>query len=106
MKWSFFAGLGMGAAIGMMCAPKSGVELRDDLQELARKSYEQERDRLQPVIDGARGKIGPIASQVREKAGPAISEAREKARPVLDNIRESVDNVMTQASSVGDRVAG
>ena len=116
MKWSFFAGLGVGTAIGMLVAPKAGAELRDDLQEYARESYEQGRERLQPAIeqahekvqpvaDQARQKLEPVVNQVREKVEPAMNEAREKAQPMIDNIRESVDSVMAQGSSVRDRVA-
>jgi len=80
--WTFFAGLGVGAAIGMLIAPKSGAELRDNLQDYARDAYEQGRERVQPVID----------------------QARERVQPLMDQVAQSVDSVMAQASSVRDRV--
>ena len=82
MKWTFFAGLGAGAALGMLVAPKSGSELRDDIQDFAHDSFEQGRERLQPVID----------------------QAREHVEPVMDDVRGRIDNLTTQASSVADRV--
>jgi len=91
--WTFFAGLGVGAAIGMLIAPKRGAELRSDLQDCARDAYEQGRERVQPVID-----------QAREKVQPAMDATRERVSPVMDRVSQSVDSVMTQASSVRDRV--
>jgi gas vesicle protein len=80
--WTFFAGLGVGAAIGMLVAPKRGAELREDLGEYAREAYEQGRERVQPAVDAA----------------------RERVAPVMDRVSQSVDSVMAQASSVRDRV--
>jgi len=93
MKWTFFAGLGTGAALGMLLAPKSGSELRGDIQEFARDSYEQGRERLQPVID-----------QAREKVEPMVNQARERVEPVVNEVRQRIDTLTTQASSVADRV--
>ena len=83
----------MGAALGMLVAPKSGSELRDDIQEFARDSYEQGREKLEPVLD-----------QAREKVQPAMEQARQRVEPVLDGIRDRVDSLTTQAASVRDRV--
>ena len=104
MKWTFFAGLGAGAALGMLVAPKSGSELRGDIQEFARDSYEQGRERLQPVIDQAREKVEPIVNQAREKVEPVVNQARERVEPLMNQVRERIDTLTTQASSVADRV--
>ena len=71
MKWTFFAGLGIGAAIGMVIAPKSGSELRGDIGDFARDSYEQGREKLQPFIDDAREKVQPAIDQVRAHVEPS-----------------------------------
>jgi gas vesicle protein len=104
MKWTFFAGLGAGAAIGMMVAPKRGAELRNDFRDFARDSYEQGREKLEPLIEQARQKVQPVMDQAREKVQPAVNEARQRVEPVLNDISQSVDRVMAQASDVRDRV--
>ena len=91
--WTFFAGLGIGAALGMLIAPKSGAELRDELGEYARDAYEQGREKVQPVID-----------QAREKVQPAVDHVRERVQPLMDQVAQGVNSVMTQAASVRDRV--
>ncbi|HUN88617.1 MAG TPA: YtxH domain-containing protein [Terriglobales bacterium] len=91
--WAFLAGLGAGTTLGMLMAPKSGAELRNELGDYARQSYEQGRDRVQPVVD-----------QARQKIQPAIERARERVHPLMEDVTQSVDSVMAQASSVRDRV--
>lgn len=91
--WTFFAGLGIGAAIGMLIAPKPGADLRDDLEEYAREAYEQGRNQVQPVL-----------AQAREKVQPAVDLARQRIEPLMDQVAQGVDSVMVQASSVRDRV--
>lgn len=95
MKWTFLAGLGAGAALGMLMAPKSGSELRDDIQDFARESFEEARERVQPAIDNARKKADSVASQ-----------ARDRVEPLMDEVRQRIDTLTTQASSVADRVVG
>jgi len=91
---AFFAGLGAGTAIGMVVAPKRGAELREDLQAFARDSYEQGRERIEPMLDMA-----------REKVQPAVDDLRNRIEPVLDDIDESVSRVLAQASDVQDSLA-
>jgi gas vesicle protein len=93
MKWAFFAGLGAGAALGMLIAPKSGSEWRDEVQEFARESFEQMRDRSRSAIE-----------QARDKADSAATQARDHVEPVMVEVRRRIDSVTTQASSVADRV--
>jgi gas vesicle protein len=85
--WTFFAGLGVGAAIGMVIAPKSGAELRDDLQDFARDSFEHGRERL------------------HESIVPVIAEARERIEPVVDSVSESVEEATSRAARFRNRVA-
>ncbi|MGZ4814055.1 MAG: YtxH domain-containing protein [Terriglobales bacterium] len=104
MKWTFFAGLGAGAAIGMLVAPKRGAELREEIQDFARDTYEQGRERLEPVIEQARQKVQPVVDQAREKIEPAVDLARQHIEPVMEDISQSVDRIMAQAADVRDRV--
>jgi gas vesicle protein len=106
MKWTFFAGLGAGAAIGMLVAPKSGVELRDDIQEFAKENLNREkldslvdegRQRIQPLVDDARQRVEPVVNQVMERVQPAIDQARERVQPMVEQARQKVEPVLNQA---------
>ena len=72
-------GLGAGAAVALLLAPKPGKQLRKDL----RRSYEDTVDRIQDLTDEARERVkdvvergGDIADALREKAAPLGRSSR------------------------------
>lgn len=67
-------GLGAGALLGLLLAPKSGKALRRDL----RRGYEDARDNLGEWADEA---AGQVKNRVRE-AGERVREAGERVRDV------------------------
>ncbi len=110
MKLAFFAGLGLGAAVGMLIAPKSGVETRNDLEDFARNSLNSEklnevldqgRERLQSAVDQGRERL----DSMRERVQPVVDSARERVQPLVDSARESVNSAMDRAGELKDTVA-
>jgi gas vesicle protein len=120
MNWTFFAGLGLGAAVGMLVAPKSGAEVRDDIEDFARNSLNREklnevldqgRERLQSAVDqgreqlnAVRDRVQPVVDQARERVQPVVDQAREKMSAVTDRAAEMKDSMVDRAASVKDRV--
>ncbi len=101
MKWTFFAGLGAGAAIGMLIAPKSGAELRSDVQDFARENLNRERldslvqegrQRIQPMVDEARQRVEPVVSEARERIEPVVTGVRQRIQPAVEEARERVED--------------
>jgi len=80
-KVSFFlVGLGVGALLGVLFAPKSGEETRDylskradDGREFAQKEARELRERADELIE--RGK--DVASRKRESLSAAVDAGRE-----------------------------
>jgi DNA uptake protein ComE-like DNA-binding protein len=115
MKW-FLAGLGFGTALGMLIAPKSGAETRDELLDAAQNKLndarekvgpyvDQARERLEPVIQQARERVEPVVNQARERLEPVLNEARERVEPLVQQGREQLENLADRASDLKDRVA-
>ena len=115
MRWTFFAGLGVGTAIGMLVAPKSGFEVREDIGDFARNSLN--REKLNEVLDGGRARMQRAVEHgreqvqnVRDKIEPVVENARERARdaaePVIRNLRENLDKASEKVADLKEKTIG
>jgi gas vesicle protein len=74
-------GLGVGAALGLLLAPKAGRQLRKDL----RRSYDDAVETASDWTEEAKDRIEEIV----EKGGDFADEVRAKAKPLSDLLRRS-----------------
>ena len=74
-------GLGVGAALGLLLAPKTGRQLRKDL----RRSYDDALETASEWTDEAKGRF----EEVVEKGSDLADELRSKAKPLSDLLRRS-----------------
>jgi gas vesicle protein len=81
-------GLGAGALVGLLMAPKTGKQLRRDL----RRGYEDARDSIGEWADEARDRAREVGDRVRDAAsrGAEIADdLREKVEPLRRVINRS-----------------
>ncbi len=76
-----FIGLGVGAALGILFAPKSGKQIRKDL----RRSYEDTLDTISEWTDEAKDRF----EEAVEKGAEFTEELRAKAEPLGQILRRS-----------------
>jgi gas vesicle protein len=74
-------GLGVGAALGLLLAPKPGRQLRRDL----RRSYDDALETASEWTDEAKDRF----EEVVEKGSGLADELRSKAKPISDLLRRS-----------------
>jgi gas vesicle protein len=74
-------GLSVGAALGLLLAPKTGRQLRKDL----RRSYDDALETASDWTDEAKGRL----EEVVEKSSDFADELRSKAKPISDLLRRS-----------------
>jgi gas vesicle protein len=74
-------GLGIGAAVGLLLAPKTGRQLRKDL----RRSYDDAMETVSDWTDEARERLEDAV----EKGGDLADDLRTKAKPLGDLLRRS-----------------
>jgi len=72
----FLAGLGIGAAVGILYAPKAGDELRQQLREVAEEGRETVKQR---------------ARQAREQAGTWAEKGRDYLNQQRDQVRSAYE---------------
>jgi gas vesicle protein len=80
-------GLGAGAVIGLLLAPKSGKALRRDLQ----RGYEDARDTLGDWADEAKDHIRDASERVRDAANRGVEMASDLGEELRDTAREKVE---------------
>ena len=84
----FLAGLGVGALVGVLYAPKSGRETRDDL--------------VAGAMD-ARGKAQDLYAQGSDVAGQYVDKGKEVASEYVDKGKEYIDRGRTQWTEYVDK---
>ena len=72
-------GLGVGAALGLLFAPKAGRSMRKDL----RRSYEDALDTISDWTDEAKDRF----DEALEKGSDFADELRAKAEPLTEMLR-------------------
>src|SRR5664279_1953444 len=72
----FLAGLGIGAAVGILYAPKAGDEMRQQLREVAEDSRDNVKER---------------ARQARDQAGSWADKGRDYLNQQKDQIRSAYE---------------
>lgn len=84
----FIAGLGIGALVGVLYAPKSGKETRDDL--------------VASALD-ARDKANKYYAQGKDQANQYVQQGREAMNQYVAQGKEYVDKGRTQWSQYVDK---
>ncbi len=67
---SFLAGLGIGIGLGILFAPMSGAETRDNLQRQAGDLADSARD----LVDQGKERVRTTVSAIRSKAERVVSQ--------------------------------
>lgn len=80
LAW-FLAGIGVGALVGILYAPKSGREMREDLANSARDGTEYIRNR---------------SRQAAEEMGALVDRGREQMNDYVERGRDAVDRGRAQ----------
>jgi gas vesicle protein len=82
----FLIGLGAGAAAGLLLAPKTGKQLRRDLQ----RGYEEAKDAFDDWAEDAKGRmrdgVRDAGDAVRDIAAKGIDLAADLAEDLRDNV--------------------
>jgi gas vesicle protein len=90
----FFVGLlcgaALGAAVGLLLAPKTGVEMRRALRD----STDRVRRRAGATYAGA----SETVSHLVDKGRSVLKRGRDKAEAAADEVRATVDDVSSRAT--------
>ncbi|HEY4357198.1 MAG TPA: YtxH domain-containing protein [Acidobacteriaceae bacterium] len=88
----FLAGLGIGALVGVLYAPKSGKETRDDLIAGALDA----RDKANKYYNQGMEQAGEYYRQGKDAASQYIQQGKDVASQYVDKGKETLDRSRTQ----------
>jgi gas vesicle protein len=86
----FLAGLGLGAAIGILYAPKAGRETREDIRQCAEDGRDFVVNRVRQTRDQAQ--------QWVEKGRQVLEQQKEQIRSAFDAGKEAYRDVTSEQS--------
>ena len=99
----FLAGLGIGALVGVLYAPKSGRETRDELvagaldaREKANQLYSQGKDQAAQYVQQGKEQATQAIQQGKEVANQYVQQGKETAGQYVDKSKEFYDKGRTQ----------
>ena len=80
--WYLLGGLIVGAVAGVLLAPKSGAETREDLEDLRRRGAEGARSLMARISDAIPSRVKTAAAFGAVKGGvkEAASESRDRLK--------------------------
>lgn len=87
----FLAGLGLGALAGVLYAPKSGSETREQLRAKAEEGREYMRQRAQEMKDQA--------SQWADKGRDAVNSQKDQFRAAYEAGRQAYHDATTETGT-------
>lgn len=115
----FILGLGIGAAAGLLLAPKKGSELREDLKRESLKAYDNVKNMTKEDVEALLGQtIETVKKSVdefdvesfKETTKDKLVELEAKLRDFADQVRETEqyaivkDNIVEIADKVNTKV--
>jgi gas vesicle protein len=91
LAW-FVAGLGVGALVGILYAPKAGRETREDIAAGAREGTEYLRTRTRQAAE----QVSAMVDQSKEHLSDLVEKGKEQVSDYVGRSREAVDRGRAQ----------
>jgi gas vesicle protein len=95
----FLAGLGVGAVVGILYAPKSGRETRESLANSAREGGEYVRTKGQQAVE----QVGVLVDKGKEQVSAFVDKSKETVSTMVDKSKDQVGEYVDRSREVVDR---
>jgi gas vesicle protein len=97
LAW-FLAGLGVGALVGILYAPKSGKETREDIASGARESAEYLRARTREAAEN----VSAMVDRGKEQVGEYVDRGRAQWEEFVERGKNLVADQSTRVTAAVD----
>ncbi|MEO5826216.1 MAG: YtxH domain-containing protein [Gemmatimonadales bacterium] len=92
LKWFVYGAL-LGAGLGILFAPKSGEETRDELSRRARRMKEDASEKLEALVEEVETRGRAIKGTVEDWAGDVAGELRDGKREIRRTATSARDDL-------------
>ena len=106
-KKGFLTGLAVGAGLGVLFAPKSGKETREDLKKKAKELVDKAKELdAQEVKENIEKKLAEIKAEIKElDKEKVVAIAKKQAKKVADLSQELVEYVKEKGTPYMEKTA-
>jgi gas vesicle protein len=94
----FLAGLGIGALIGVVIAPKAGEETRQELLDSANRRLGEVKDNLNEVADSASKRLDSIKEHVGQRVSSLRESVGASSETMSGGVRDTVSDEVRKSS--------
>jgi gas vesicle protein len=106
----FLIGGGIGAALGLLFAPKSGIQLRTDISDLTKKSYDETVDFAHQIKEQSTEVLHSLkekSGRVYELASTKLShtEPAQLAGEVINGVAKTAADISSQSNAHPSKTA-
>jgi len=91
----FLAGLGVGAVVGILYAPKSGRETREGT-EYVRTKAQQTAEQVGALVDKGKEQVSTFVDKSKEQVSTFVDKSKDQVGEYVDRSREVVDRGRAQ----------
>jgi gas vesicle protein len=95
----------VGAVAGLLLAPKSGKETREDIKRKAQGTYQDVNDQLRRLSEEVSGRVDSLKEAAKDLQGEAKEESQElvrRAEVLKQDLRVSASNLAKTGAQTKD----
>ncbi len=98
---ALLVGAAAGAAIGLLLAPESGSELRDDIAEYVNDLFEKAKNQAQTTVGDVKDYAGSAADKAKEYGSGLADKAKSKFNGLVGDAEDYKDQAVDTAQAKG-----
>lgn len=100
-----FLGTAIGGAAGLLFAPKSGAETREDIANAAKDAVDNVKSASNQAIGAVRDKANEAVDKAKSLYSEHVEGKLTNIRPALDEVEDTVDEVKEDIKEGAENVA-
>jgi gas vesicle protein len=99
---ALLVGAAAGAAIGLLLAPSSGTELRDDIADYVNDLVEKSKETAAKKANDLKGYGSSVVNRAKSRVSGVVNNLSDYKDQIRDSIKASASDYTDQATDFGE----